>query len=138
MEFFLAPRQGDTLFTIYRIHTRVYVCVEREEERYNMQYINVIAKVYAISGLRWWPNRSQVSTECEVNLSFVCPTTTGVPFKALCAVSTGQILDRRIKRGCLSIYLLFPGRWIVTVVRCNYLKPVSNTRFLTRLVEIFR
>lgn len=67
----------------------------------------------------------------------VPPTTTGVPFKAPCAVSTGQILDRRIKRGCLSIYLLFPGRWIVTV-RCNYLKPVSNTRFLTRLVEIFR
>lgn len=60
-----------------------------------------------------------------------------VPFKALCTVSTGQILDRGIKRGYLSIYLPFPGRWIVTVVGCNYLKPVSKIRLLTYLVEIF-
>lgn len=88
-----------------------------------MQYINVIAKVYAISGLRWCPNRSQVSMECEVNLSFVCPATAGDRLSLLrlfCAVSAGQILDRRIKRGRLSIYSLFPGRSIVSPIGSNY------------------
>lgn len=99
-----------------------------------MQCINVIAKVFYIGSAvvaEQKPSFHGMRSQFILCVSYYYRRSTARPLLRLyVSLSTGQILDRRIKRGYLSIYLLFPGqRWIV--VTCNYLKPVFEDTLLS-------
>lgn len=130
MEFFLAPRQGGTLFTLYT----GYIYMERKREIqyavYQRDRKGLLCYIGSAVVAESKPSFHGMRSQFILCVSYYYRRSTARPLLRLyVSLSTGQILDRRIKRGYLSIYLLFPGRWIV--VACNYLKPVFEDTLLS-------